>query len=158
MFSTSTNVCLLVGRRFAAWNLELWLSRDGCCQTSSFGVVRCSASFVSSCAVSKVKTDLERLDSYVSDSLVTEFIMTFIGKWLVCMPTQDTVYSRQIARYLETYIPITGIAIYTGVNDYYQPLREILHPLYAFLRLFTTHYKSPFAKQQHKSAIVLVWF
>ncbi len=31
----------------------------------------------------------------------------------------------------------TGIAIYTGVNDFYQPLREILHPLYAFIRLFT---------------------
>ncbi len=51
----------------------------------------------------------------------------------------------------------TGIAIYTGFNDFYQPLREILHPLYAFLRLFTTHYKSPFAKQQHKSAIILIW-
>jgi hypothetical protein len=34
----------------------------------------------------------------------------------------------------------TGIAIYTGVNDFYQPLREILHPLYAFLRLFTPLY------------------
>ncbi len=51
-----------------------------------------------------------------------------------------------------------GLRFYTGVNDYYQPLRENLHPLYAFLRLFTTHYKSPFAKQQHKSAIILIWF
>jgi hypothetical protein len=31
----------------------------------------------------------------------------------------------------------TGIAIYTGVNDFYQPLREILHPP---LRLFTPLY------------------
>ncbi len=41
---------------------------------------------------------------------------------------------------------ITRIAIYTGVNDFYPPSRENLHPLYAFLRLFKTHYKSPFAK------------
>ena len=52
---------------------------------------------------------------------------------------------------------ITGIALYTGINDFYQPLR-VLHPLYAILRLFTPLYKSPFAKQQHKSAIILIWF
>ncbi len=52
----------------------------------------------------------------------------------------------------------TGIAIYTEVNDFYKPLRDFLHPLYAFLRLFTPLYKSPFAKQQHKSAIILIWF
>ncbi len=54
--------------------------------------------------------------------------------------------------------PDTGIAFYTGINDFYQPLRVSLHPLYAFLRLFTPFYKSPFAKQQHKSAIILIWF
>ncbi len=52
----------------------------------------------------------------------------------------------------------TGIAVYTGINDFYQPLRDFLHPLYAFLRLFTPLYKSLFAKQQHKSAIILIWF
>ncbi len=26
----------------------------------------------------------------------------------------------------------TGVAIYTGVNDYYQPLREVLHPFMPF--------------------------
>ncbi len=52
----------------------------------------------------------------------------------------------------------TGIAFYTGINDFYQPLRDFLHPLYASLRLFTPLYKSTFAKQQHKSAIILIWF
>ncbi len=55
-------------------------------------------------------------------------------------------------------ILLTGIAFYTGINDFYQPLRDFLHPLYAFLRLFTPLYKSLFAKQQYKSAIILIWF
>jgi hypothetical protein len=40
----------------------------------------------------------------------------------------------------------TGIAFYTGINDFYKPLRDFLHPLYASLRLFTPLYKSPFCK------------
>ncbi len=48
----------------------------------------------------------------------------------------------------------TGIVIYTGVIDFYQPLRDFYTPLH----LFTPLYKSPFAKQQHKSAIILIWF
>jgi hypothetical protein len=32
--------------------------------------------------------------------------MSLIGKRLVCVAIQDTVYSRQIPRYLESYIPI----------------------------------------------------
>jgi hypothetical protein len=53
---------------------------------------------------------------------------------------------------------LTEIAIYRGINDFYQPSGVFLHPLYAFLRLFTPLYKSPFAKQQHKSASILIWF
>jgi hypothetical protein len=32
--------------------------------------------------------------------------MSFIEKRLVCVSTQDTMYSRQISKYLESYIPI----------------------------------------------------
>jgi hypothetical protein len=32
--------------------------------------------------------------------------MTLIGKRLFCVSTQDTVYSRQIPIYLDSYIPI----------------------------------------------------
>ncbi len=66
-----------------------------------------------------------------------------IGKRLASVSTQDTVYSRQIPIYLESYIiPIytyryTGIAIYTGVNDFYQPLRDFLHPLVSSRLLHT---------------------
>jgi hypothetical protein len=69
--------------------------------------------------------------------------MSLIVKRLVCVSTQDTMYSRQIPKYLESY---TGIAFYTGINDFYKPLRDFLHPLYAFLRLFTPLYKSPFCR------------
>jgi hypothetical protein len=51
----------------------------------------------------------------------------------------------------------TGIAIYRGINDFYQ-LYGIFTPPLRLLRLFTPLYKSPFAKQQHKSAIILIWF
>jgi hypothetical protein len=52
------------------------------------------------------RTGLERLDSYLSDSLASVFNLTFIGKRLAKVSTQDTVYSRQIPIYLESYIPI----------------------------------------------------
>ncbi len=52
----------------------------------------------------------------------------------------------------------TGIAFYTGINVFYQPLRDFytpFTPFYGSLRPFTNHL---FAKQQHKSAIMLIWF
>ncbi len=52
----------------------------------------------------------------------------------------------------------TGIAFYTGINDFYKPLRDFytpFTPLYGSLRPFTNHL---FAKQQHQSAIILIWF
>ncbi len=55
-------------------------------------------------------------------------------------------------------MPCTGMAIYKGDNDFYQPLREILHPFKAISRILTPLYKSSSAKKQHKSAIILIWF
>ncbi len=52
----------------------------------------------------------------------------------------------------------TGIAFYKGINDFYQPLRVVyipFTPFYGSLRPFTNHL---FAKQQHKSAAILIWF
>jgi hypothetical protein len=61
------------------------------------------------------RTDLERLDSYIRDSLAAEFNITFIGKRLAKVSSQDTVYSRQIPIYLETYI-LKYLYRYVGIH------------------------------------------
>jgi hypothetical protein len=51
----------------------------------------------------------------------------------------------------------TGIAFYTGVNDFYQPLRDFYTPFTPFTPLYAS-LQIIFAKQQHKSAIIFIWF
>ncbi len=51
------------------------------------------------------QTNLERMDSYVSDSLAAEVNLTRIGKRPASVSIQDTVCSKQIPIYLESYIP-----------------------------------------------------
>ncbi len=84
--------------------------------TSSVSASRSGKGKSSTLCQSEVKLDLERLDSYLSDSLVAVFNITFIVKRLAKVSTQDTVYSRQIAIYLESYIPI--IYLYRYVEIY----------------------------------------
>jgi hypothetical protein len=52
---------------------------------------------------------------------VAKFNMSLIAKRLVCVAIQDTVYSRQIPRYLESYIP-KYIHRYVGIwlSTYYR--------------------------------------
>jgi hypothetical protein len=59
----------------------------------------------------KIKNGLGKIGSFrrlkwLIIEMVAEVNITLIVKRLVSVSTQDTVYSRQIPRYLEPYIPV----------------------------------------------------
>jgi hypothetical protein len=53
----------------------------------------------------KIENGLGKVGSYIR-YIVVRFNMSLIVKRLASLSIQDTVYSRQIPRYLESYIPV----------------------------------------------------